>query len=284
MFSRSEEHRSRSTGFYQVVHIRVCTLAFLAILGVGVACAQHFKDGEAKSEGLAMWSPEHEAGGSGLAHRSGNAMTGGIDICDQNGDDVCNAADVTILTSAIGASVGDALYTFRLDLDQDGFVLDDDMSALFSGLDFDGDGILNGPDNCLTVSNPTQADADSDDHGDACDCDSSDSELFTPPLKIMGFFLPSEGSLSWDSDGPHSGSSTEYDVLSGALAELPVGGGLSERCVEAATPITISNDAEDPAPGTGFYYLVRGRNACGVGTYGEASNGTPRASSTCPGN
>ena len=134
---------------------------------------------------------------------------------------------------------------------------------------FRRDRILNGTDNCLAVSNPAQADADSDDHGDACDCDSSDSELFTSPLEIVGFVLPTEGCLSWDSDAAHSGSSTEYDVLSGALAELPVGGGSSERCIAAATPITIECDAEDPAPGTGFYYLVRGRNACGVGAYGE---------------
>jgi len=197
---------------------------------------------------------------------------------------VCNAVDVSILTSTIGASAGDARYSFILDLDDDGWVLDDDMRALFPSLDFDGDEVLNSTDNCLAVSNPTQADADSDDHGDACDCNSSNSALFASPLEILGFFLPSEGSLSWDSDAAHSGSSTEYDVLSGILAELHVGGGASERCVSPASLITIANDALDPAPGTGFYYLIRGRNACGAGTYGKASSGTNRVSSTCPGN
>ena len=224
------------------------------------------------------------AGGSALAARSANEMTGGIDICDQNGDGVCNAVDVAILTSAIGASTGDARYSFALDLDGDGWVLDDDMSARFPSLDFDGDGILNGTDTCLTVSNPSQTDTDGDGHGDACDCATSNPALFAPPLEITGFDLPSEGSLSWDSDAAHSGSSTQYDVLSGVLAELRVGGCASERCVSAASRITIANDALDPAPGTGFYYLIRGRNACGVGTYGRASNGTSRASSTCPGN
>lgn len=204
-------------------------------------------------------------------------------FCDQNGDGVCDAVDNAILVSAIGASAGDARYRFMLDLNDDGWVLDDDLSALFSGLDFDGDGILNGTDNCLTVPNSRLADTDSDGQGNACDCASSNPTLFAPPLEITVLDL-SDGSLSWDSDADHSGSSTEYDVLSGDLAELPAGGGASERCVSAASLITIANDILDPAPGSAFYYLVRGRNACGVGTYGRASNGTSRTSSTCPRN
>jgi hypothetical protein len=136
----------------------------------------------------------------------------------------------------------------------------------------------------LRVSNPAQADADGDGHGGVCDCAASDATLFASPLEIMGFFLPADGSLLWDSDAAHSGSSTKYDVLSGALSELPVAGGPSERCISGGSLITIANDGADPPPGTGFYYLVRGRNACEVGTYGRASNGTARASSTCPSN
>jgi hypothetical protein len=204
-------------------------------------------------------------------------------FCDQNGDEVCDAADDSILASTIGASTEDPGYSSTLDLDDDGWVLDDDMRALFPDRDFDGDGILNGTDNCLAAFNPAQADADSDGHGDACDCAPSDAAVFASPLEITGVSL-SDGSVSWDSDAAHSGSSTVYDVLSGNLAELPVGGGPSERCMSAASPVTIANDLLDPAPGVGFWYVIRGRNSCGTGPYGRASNGTARTSSTCPAN
>src|SRR6185436_18858831 len=104
---------------------------------------------------------------------------------------------------------------------------------------------------------------------------------FVVPHEVTELTLD-DGSLSWESQENHSGSSTEYDVLSGTIDELRVGGSASERCIEAASPITISNDMLDPAPGVAFFYLIRGRNPCGAGTYGHTSNGTPRTSSTCP--
>jgi hypothetical protein len=222
-------------------------------------------------------------GGSDLAPQLVDDMTGGGMFCDQNGDDVCDAADDSILASTIGISAEDAGYSSTLDLDDDGWILDDDMRAHFPDRNFDSDGTLNGTDNCVAVFNPTQADADSDGHGDACDCAPSVATVFASPLGITGVEL-SDGSVSWDSDAAHSGSSTVYDVLSGNLAELPVGGGLSERCITTASTVTIADDLLDPSPGAGFWYLIRGRNSCGTGTYGRASNGTTRTSSACPAN
>jgi hypothetical protein len=43
--------------------------------------------------------------------------------------------------------------------------------------DSDGDGVVNVVDNCPGTINPEQEDADGDDAGDACDCDSGDSSV-----------------------------------------------------------------------------------------------------------
>ena len=46
------------------------------------------------------------------------------------------------------------------------------FGALYSSyVDGDADGVINSNDNCLTISNPTQSDFDSDKIGDKCDSD-----------------------------------------------------------------------------------------------------------------
>ena len=52
--------------------------------------------------------------------------------------------------------------------------------------DGDGDGVMDGVDNCLNVANANQTDTDSDKQGDACD------DVFSSiPFRLMPF------SLSW---------------------------------------------------------------------------------------
>ena len=80
--------------------------------------------------------------------------------------------------------------------------------------------------------------------------------------------------ISWTSAEGSSSSS----VLRGALGALPVGpGGGDEICLASGIAESSTVDAEDPAAGAGFWYVVRGVNACGVGSYGDA-----RQSATCP--
>ncbi len=71
-----------------------------------------------------------------------------------------------------------------------------------------------------------------------------------------------------------------YDVVRGSLSGLPVGpGGGDEIGFEDLADPTLS-DATVPAPGAGFWYLSRGENACGNGTYGTQSNGSSRTTTT----
>jgi hypothetical protein len=82
-------------------------------------------------------------------------------------------------------------------------------------------------------------------------------------------------------------NATSSDVLRGAVGGLPVGpGGAEERCLIHDTVASTLTDPDRPAPGQSFWYLVRGENLCGSGTYGfETRNGAPaapRVSGTCP--
>lgn len=84
-----------------------------------------------------------------------------------------------------------------------------------------------------------------------------------------------------------SGASSS-DLLKGRLSGLPVGPGngqSDEFCFSGLQTLSYT-DGGNPAVGTGFWYLVRGKNVCGGGPYGfQAVNGVPtvpRNTTTCP--
>jgi len=103
------------------------------------------------------------------------------------------------------------------------------------------------------------------------------------PVEVTGLaFLPNQVGLVWDSAPISSG--TVYDVLRGDLGHLPVGLGPGELCLDPGITATTATDTDTPAVGHGFWYVVRERlDDLGAGTYGHASNGTERMSTTCPG-
>jgi uncharacterized repeat protein (TIGR01451 family) len=123
------------------------------------------------------------------------------------------------------------------------------------------------------------------DDGDACtvsDHCSAGACVSTPvgrPAPIPGFGFTSKTSLSWTADS----WATEYDVVRGNLSGLPVGpGGGDEVCLGSVVS-TSTTDAAVPALGTGYWYLVRGQNACtSAGSYGNNGQGMQRVTSTCP--
>ncbi len=140
-------------------------------------------------------------------------------------------------------------------------------------VDTDGDG----------VSNVCDDDNDNDGVLDVQDCAAGDPTAFAMPGEIQGLTLaPDKTTLTWTSAAPGAGTGTLHDVLRGALAELPVGSGGSETCLASGIPDATASDFSIPAEAQAYWYVVRGRNACGVGTYGSQSSGAPRASPTCP--
>ena len=85
----------------------------------------------------------------------------------------------------------------------------------------------------------------------------------------------------WDAvTGP--GPAAVYDVARGSVGQWPVGSGAAEQCVAAGIGGTQLDVADAPAPEVAFWYLVRGRNACGTGSFGVASSGAARVTTVCP--
>ncbi len=82
------------------------------------------------------------------------------------------------------------------------------------------------------------------------------------------------------------GEGVFYDIVSGSISALRADGGVSgATCLadDLAAPQYLDPRA-DPAPGSGYYYLIRAQKAaCGAGTYGFASSGAERIpNSDCP--
>jgi len=169
----------------------------------------------------------------------------------------------------------DSYYVLFLDpdLDADSLVMPHDncpRTANPGQADADRDGAGDLCDNCLAVFNPGQADSDGDGQGDACDS-------CAPPEVATGLLFTDPQTLTWGADP----SSLTYALYRGTIDAGPWV--FDHACLPPSLPGPGATDATSPPPGTAFYYLVSGRNACGEGPLGASSNGQPRPNpSPCP--
>ena len=88
-------------------------------------------------------------------------------------------------------------------------------------------------------------------------------------------------SLTWADQA----ASAVYDIAGGAIADLATDGGpINAGCLADDLPApTWSDPRPDPAPGSGYYYVVRAQKSCADGTYGFATSGLERLLPTaCP--
>jgi hypothetical protein len=100
---------------------------------------------------------------------------------------------------------------------------------------------------------------------------------------------PGNLQVRWQSLLPVAGRLTVHDIVYGSLNDLRLARSFAGAICGASSVVVppIADPAPDPAAGDGVYYLVRGRNTCGVGTYSEdtappTSRAALDAASPCP--
>jgi hypothetical protein len=233
----------------------------------------------------------------------GDGMGDACDACpadadnDIDGDGVCGDLDNCVQTpnstqaDGDGDGPGDACDNCPINVnplqeDGDGDGIGDvcDTCPIDPQNDADGDGECADTDNCPDDPNPGQEDDDGDLAGDACDCRPMDPSVQAIPPELLDLGISRAGStitLGWSSLGAGVG----YDVVGGTTADLRANGDVSgASCLaENLTQTTWDDSQPDPSVGSGYYYLLRGENVCGNGSYGAASGGSERLpASACP--
>jgi photosystem II stability/assembly factor-like uncharacterized protein len=130
------------------------------------------------------------------------------------------------------------------------------------------------------------ADGDADGVDNNHDCALADPGAFALPGEIGTVILATgaagETIVSWQGLAATAGPGTTYDVARGDIAGLPVSGFGASEPLACGLPIPAATDPTVPPAGTIRYYIVRGRNACGAGSWGWSSAGNERISNACP--
>jgi YVTN family beta-propeller protein len=76
--------------------------------------------------------------------------------------------------------------------------------------------------------------------------------------------------LTWTDQFGITGPGTRYDVFRGSIRDLRTFGLTTGSCFAAAGVPALVQDDEVPAPGNGFYYVIRAQNQVNVTTWGSA--------------
>ncbi len=119
-------------------------------------------------------------------------------------------------------------------------------------------------------------DFDRDGVGTASDCNDGNPDVQHAPVEIASVALAKVTGavrLSWTSQDPTAGVATVYNIVTGLLGDLRSSHGFAAAtCLQNGIADTPFDDSRSgPPAGNGFYYLVRAKNPCGTGSYGNSS-------------
>jgi hypothetical protein len=138
---------------------------------------------------------------------------------------------------------------------------------------------------CVYV--PVTKDSDADAHLDAAcggdDCNDNDPDAWHPVSEVANVQAanPSPTTITWDGQAASAGPGTTYEVAFGVMMSPGAGYG-SAACLSTGGASTSYQDGRPLVVGQVNWYLVRARNSCGTGDYGQGSNGVPRSIAACP--
>jgi hypothetical protein len=121
-------------------------------------------------------------------------------------------------------------------------------------------------------------DLDTDAHPDlVCggdDCNDANPLVWQSPVEVADLTITTAepADPTWSSQAVSAGPETTYDLVSGPVGPGPGMNYPASVCLQSGeTGTTYSDTRATPPAGTGFWYLVRARNSCGVGTYGTVA-------------
>jgi N-acetylneuraminic acid mutarotase len=216
------------------------------------------------------FSPQLNTGGRYIFGLSIDDDGDGLSECA--GD--CNDANADVHPAAVELCNGvDDNCSFQVDEGGDALCDDSDVCTT---------------DSCLGVSgclHPLR-DLDADAHADALcggnDCNDANPNVWLGPSEVTQLTLtsPAPANPSWSSQAGLAGPETVYDLASGTVDVSHLPNFASAACLQSSSATSYSDARPGPAPGAAFWYLCRGRNSCGQGTYGspQRDSGIP----ACP--
>lgn len=119
---------------------------------------------------------------------------------------------------------------------------------------------------------------------DGDDCAVDDAATWRAPVTVTHLSLGGAAPtlLTWDDQQTGTGPSLRHDVLGGELSALRGSGVTATSCIDGSLAATsFTDERPDPAPGEGYYYLIRAVNPCGSGPLGPGLE--PIQNLACPG-